>query len=195
MSTRIEQREQRKKEILVAALNLFVEKGYAATKTSDIAQILQISDGLLFHYFPTKEALYRELVAIGLKSTAEPFLGTEMQPIQFFHQIITDFFEAVKMDRTAAKMFVLMEQAQNKNTAPASVYEIAKQVNTIENSVKIIKNGQEDGSIRQGDPLALSYAFWNAFQGVMQALATDSRMPVPETDWIMAILRNPLAEN
>ena len=51
---RKEQKEKRRKEILAVGLDLFVRKGYAATKTQDISQEAGMSEGLLFHYFASK---------------------------------------------------------------------------------------------------------------------------------------------
>ena len=49
METRKEQKEKRRQEILLAGLDLFVTKGYAATKITDIAKQAGMSTGLLFH--------------------------------------------------------------------------------------------------------------------------------------------------
>ena len=49
--TRNEQKEERRKQILFKALELFVTKGFTETKITDIAQSLDISTGLLFHYY------------------------------------------------------------------------------------------------------------------------------------------------
>ena len=51
MDTRKEKKERRRQEILYAALELFVTKGYAATKITDIAKSANMSRGLMFHYF------------------------------------------------------------------------------------------------------------------------------------------------
>ncbi|WP_373552071.1 TetR/AcrR family transcriptional regulator [Haliscomenobacter sp.] len=45
------------KEILAAALKLFVEYGFHGTPTSKIAQEAGVANGTLFHYFKTKEDL------------------------------------------------------------------------------------------------------------------------------------------
>ena len=72
METRKEQKERRKQEIMQAALELFVSKGYAATKITDIAKRANISTGLIFHYFESKENLYEELIQMGLEGTTYP---------------------------------------------------------------------------------------------------------------------------
>ena len=55
---RVEQKEKRRQEILNAGLDLFIQKGYSATRTAEIAKAVDMSEGLLFHYFETKEKLY-----------------------------------------------------------------------------------------------------------------------------------------
>ena len=85
METRKEQKERRRQEILQAGLELFVTRGYAATKIADIAKKVGMSTGLLFHYFESKEKLYEALVQMGLEGTAYPAgLGCS-HAIDFFH--------------------------------------------------------------------------------------------------------------
>ena len=62
--TRKEQKEERRKAILMTALNLFVNRGYYDTKIADIAAAVPMSTGLMFHYFESKEELLLELVKI-----------------------------------------------------------------------------------------------------------------------------------
>lgn len=55
-------KEARPGELLEAALELFVEKGYAATKVEDVATRAGVSKGTLFLYFPSKEDLFKAVV-------------------------------------------------------------------------------------------------------------------------------------
>jgi TetR/AcrR family transcriptional regulator len=59
-------RERRKQarpgELLDAALDLFVEKGFAATRSEEVAARAGVSKGTLFLYFPTKEELFKAVV-------------------------------------------------------------------------------------------------------------------------------------
>jgi TetR/AcrR family transcriptional regulator len=48
--------------LLEAALDLFVEHGYAATRVEAVAQRAGVSKGTLFRYFPSKEALFQAVV-------------------------------------------------------------------------------------------------------------------------------------
>ncbi|MCU0427176.1 MAG: TetR/AcrR family transcriptional regulator [Candidatus Kapabacteria bacterium] len=64
----LEMQEASKAEILQAALELFSTKGFEQTSVSAIAQKAGISQGLMYNYFPSKEAL---LLAIFEKGWAE----------------------------------------------------------------------------------------------------------------------------
>ena len=59
-------RERRKQhrpgELLEAALDLFVEKGFAATRSEEVAARAGVSKGTLFLYFPSKEELFKAVV-------------------------------------------------------------------------------------------------------------------------------------
>jgi len=54
-------REDRKEEILNAALELFAKQGISHTTMQDIARKAEISKGLIYNYFTSKEDLLNEL--------------------------------------------------------------------------------------------------------------------------------------
>jgi AcrR family transcriptional regulator len=60
------QRQRRKdarpQELLDAALSLFVEKGFAATKAEEVATLAGVSKGTLYLYFPSKEELLKAVI-------------------------------------------------------------------------------------------------------------------------------------
>ena len=55
-------KEARPAELLAAALELFVEKGYAGTRLDDVAQRAGVSKGTLYLYFENKEDLFKAVV-------------------------------------------------------------------------------------------------------------------------------------
>ncbi len=59
---REQQAEQRRIQLIDAALELFSERGIEATRVSDIAQAADVSQGLLYHYFPSKDALLAAII-------------------------------------------------------------------------------------------------------------------------------------
>jgi AcrR family transcriptional regulator len=61
-------KEARPQEISAAALELFVERGYAATRLDDVAARAGVSKGTLYLYFANKEDLFKAVVREGLVS-------------------------------------------------------------------------------------------------------------------------------
>ena len=59
---RARRKEARPGELLEAALALFVEKGYAATRVEEVAARAGVSKGTLFLYFPSKAELFKAVV-------------------------------------------------------------------------------------------------------------------------------------
>ena len=59
---RARRKEARPGELLDAALQLFVEKGFASTRVDEVAARAGVSKGTLFLYFPSKEELFKAVV-------------------------------------------------------------------------------------------------------------------------------------
>src|SRR5947207_855680 len=54
--------EDRRSQLLAKALELFAEQGFHGTPTRELAKHAGVSEALVFHHFPTKDALIRALV-------------------------------------------------------------------------------------------------------------------------------------
>ena len=61
-------KESRPQELLDAALELFVEKGFAATRAEEVAKRAGVSKGTLYLYYPSKEELFKAVVRLNLGS-------------------------------------------------------------------------------------------------------------------------------
>lgn len=69
---RTRRKDARPAELLAAALDCFVEKGFAATRMEDIARRARVAKGTFYLYFPSKEAVFEALV----RETLLPRLAT-----------------------------------------------------------------------------------------------------------------------
>lgn len=187
---RTEQREKQRWEILSAALDLFIKKGYAATRIQDIAKAVGMSVGLLYHYFKSKEKLYEELIKIGIAGPNDFINANNDEPLAFFRSTLKNIFHLFKTQPFVTKMFLLMSPAANNDGLPDSVKKLLADHDGIRPSVHIIKKGQRNGSIRKGDPVALSVAFWGAVSGIAELIAIYPDFPVPDSEWLIDILRS-----
>ena len=75
MSQRTRRKEATRAAIAEAARRLFAEKGYAGTRTRDIAEAAGIATGTLFNYAPTKE----DIVLLLWKSSVESLVESGLE--------------------------------------------------------------------------------------------------------------------
>ena len=172
--TRKEQKEERRRTILMTALTLFVERGYNETKIADIAAAVPMSMGLMFHYFESKEDLLLELVR----------MGADVYLTGFLKQV----FSFAKDQPWVFNMFVLMGQVRRPGM-PEAAREIASKVSAIDMMVELIKDGQKAGVFHEGDPLQMSTCFWAAVQGIMEEMSVNKSFEVPDPSWLVAVLK------
>jgi AcrR family transcriptional regulator len=59
---REEKSERSRRAVLDAALHLFSQQGYRATTMREIADRAKVSTGNVYHHFPDKERIFRELI-------------------------------------------------------------------------------------------------------------------------------------
>ena len=191
MVTRQEQRERRRQEILGEALRLFVRKGYAATKVSDIAEAVGMSTGLMFHYFDSKEKLYEELVKLGVEGPMGMVgaMAAEGDALSFFEGAAAGIMGFLRDEPAMADMFVLMGNALIDEAVPEGARTLLAGLDVHTPTAEIVRRGQREGTIREGDPVALSIAFWCAIQGIAEDLALNPDMPCPDSAGIVDIVR------
>lgn len=192
MTTRLEQKEKRREEILEAALDTFIRKGYAGTKISDISKKAKMSTGLMFHYFSSKEELYIELIKLGVFAPTQMLtsIPSELDPLMFFQICAEQTLNFAASSSFTAKMFVLMSSAYYMEDIPEQAKELAIGINFYEELAPLIEKGQKNGSIKQGNPKVLSMTFWTALQGVIEVHALNPTFELPKPEWILDIIKN-----
>jgi AcrR family transcriptional regulator len=65
-SRRAERAADRRQAIIDAALDEFIDRGYAATRLDDVAQRAGVAKGTIYLHFKDKQALFQELVRTAL---------------------------------------------------------------------------------------------------------------------------------
>jgi len=65
--------EDRRRQIVRAAITLFARKGFEGTTTKEIAQAAGVSEALIFRHFPTKQDLYAAIMDQQMKDCRRSF--------------------------------------------------------------------------------------------------------------------------
>ncbi len=178
----------------MAALTLFVEKGYYDTKITDIAAAVPMSVGLMFHYFESKEELLLEVVKMGAEGTkslsrgAAPEIMNKIAPDRYLAGFLKQMFDFAKNEPWIFYMFVLMGQVRRVGM-PEEARKIALSVDAVDFTAKLISKGQKDSVFHKGNARLMSRCFWASVQGIMEEMAMDKAMKAPDPEWIVGMLK------
>jgi AcrR family transcriptional regulator len=110
-SSRQRRKEARPQELLDAALELFVEKGFVATRSEEVAARAGVSKGTLYLYYPSKEELLKAVIRQQLSSEiaagaqqVERFTGPTPQLLQ---EVLSTWWQRI-FDSPASGVFKLV---------------------------------------------------------------------------------------
>lgn len=117
VTKRERRKEARPGELLEAALDLFVEKGFAATRVDEVAARAGVSKGTLFLYFPSKEELFKAVVRENIagrfaewNNELENFAGTTSEVLRYCYQV---WWERIGCTKASGITKLMLSEAQN----------------------------------------------------------------------------------
>ncbi|MGE0315659.1 MAG: TetR/AcrR family transcriptional regulator [Lautropia sp.] len=87
-------KESRPSELLDAALAVFVERGFAATRLEDVAAHAGVSKGTLYLYYANKEELFKAVVRQNIVSLIEQYRASIAQSTRPASELLHDFVHA-----------------------------------------------------------------------------------------------------
>ncbi|CAM3371957.1 TetR/AcrR family transcriptional regulator [Marinicrinis lubricantis] len=97
-----QKKTEKQAKILEAAVEIFSEKGYSATSTSEIAQKAGVAEGTIFRHYKTKKDLLLAIAGpIAVKLVAPFLLNDFVKVIDSPYDRPKDFFRAIAKDRIA----------------------------------------------------------------------------------------------
>ncbi|GGD04735.1 TetR family transcriptional regulator [Thalassobacillus devorans] len=82
-------------KILEAAIEIFAERGYASTSTSEIAKKAGVAEGTIFRHYKTKKELLITIVKPVITKFAVPFFATHFVN-QVFNEKTADYEELLR---------------------------------------------------------------------------------------------------
>lgn len=88
--------DQKREIITRKAVELFATKGFAAASVSDLAQKCKISKSLLYHYYPSKEAILFAAMSEHMDALVQVVCDTKLTkstPEKDFHALTRDLLQ------------------------------------------------------------------------------------------------------
>ena len=158
---RARRKEARPGELIEAALALFVEKGFAATRVEEVAARAGVSKGTLFLYFPSKEDLFkavvRDTVAGRFPEWADELAEFQGDSVELVRYAMHTWWERVGMTPASGITKLVMAEA---STFPeiASFYQNEVVAPGHELIRRILQRGIDRGEFRE---MPLDYAVYS----------------------------------
>lgn len=140
---------KRREQVLEAAARLFAEQGYHGTTVGDVCDELGVGKGVFYWYFPSKEALFSELLQdsllqlrraqqVAISKTEDPVERIELgirSSIEFFRSS-PGFLELIRTAARYDEFSGFVEKGQEIVVADTAAH---------------IKEGIATGRLREGD--------------------------------------------
>lgn len=181
-------KDERRTQILSAALKLFAANGLAATKISDIASASGMSQGLLYHYYNSKEQVYTELIRTAftkLNTACRELEKNPAPPHEKIRMAIRALLDGLTANADTSLYHLLIAQASTSDSVPEETRHIIRENSPVPYEIlsRIFAEGQKDGSIKPYNPDEMAMVFWTSIKGIAlhKAANTDTyRSPDPE---------------
>ena len=147
-------KDARPEEIVAAALEEFVERGFAATRLDDVARRAGVTKGTVYLYFESKEALFRAVIRQTIvpviaqgESIAQSFEGSARDLLE---RLIREYWRLVYETSLAGIPKLMMAEAANFPQLARFYYdEVVTRGHRLLSSV--IERGIKSGEFRSVD--------------------------------------------
>ncbi len=147
-------KDARPQEVLAAALDIFVERGYAATRLDDVAARAGVSKGTLYLYFENKEELFKAVVRENLvpalneaEDYVENYSGSSTDLLREF---ILAWWKRIGETKLSGITKLMMAESGNFPDV-ASFYheEVISRGNAL--IIRVLERGMQSGEFRRID--------------------------------------------
>jgi len=146
--------EDRPREICAAALAVFAEKGFAASKLDEIARRAGVSKGTLYLYFTDKEQLFRavvrEAVVPNVDRLRAELIQTGLPFAQLIRMFLANLVEVTKRVPVGAVAKMVISESRNFPEL-AKVWHDEVVSKALGAMTALIEMAQARGEVRRGD--------------------------------------------
>jgi AcrR family transcriptional regulator len=171
-----------RQQIIDTSIRMFRKRGYEATRIDDIVQTLEISQPTFFRYFPTKDAVLREVGERGYACICERLrseLSSKAGTDERLQRLYVTMAREVEADRKLWQAVVLSGAMDPVRSAELRGHEEAA-VSLLQ---EILAQGQKRGEVTRAFPVVHLAEFMEGlYNTVVRQWAVDLTGPHKLTD-------------
>ena len=166
MVVRADRQADRRRQILEAAVKVFAQKGFHASRVGDIAEEAGIAYGLVYHYFESKEDLLETIFRTTWTEMLARVHEVEQAKVpaaEAVRQVTALILRTWRRDPDLVR--VLVREVTRNQHVQREVEEITSAMEALE---RIVRKGQESGEFRTDlDPRLAAAIFYGALEEVL----------------------------
>lgn len=166
-------RKQRKQEILQAAILVYAEKGYAASEIGEIAERAGLARGLVYHYFKSKQTLFRELYEYmmdGTQRSTKYHFEQEGSAFELFGEYARMVCTQVLEKPAVSRFYTRISLDVHYLYTPEQFSPFEWMKSFMQPMAQAIEKGIHQKTIRPGDASLMAMQFWGAVSQGMNYL-------------------------
>ncbi len=166
MTDRSIAQEEKRRQILDAAVRVFARNGYHSCRVGDITEEAGVAHGLLYHYFTSKEEVLETVFRDTWTEVLDAFTAVESSddpPREQLRHVAAILLRAWRRDPDLVR--VLVREVARSPQVQSKVDELGLAFKTIE---RIVERGQAGGAFRRDlDARFLSWIFYGAIEEIL----------------------------
>lgn len=157
-------KDEKRNDILKAAMELFAEKGFRGTTTRDLATHADVNEAIIFRYFINKTELYRAILEEKVNQNRDEHykeverLAESSDPRVFLEFLGNKFLERHELDSTFMRL-LLFSALERHELADMFLASMAVR----DPMVSYMERQMSEGTFRRLDPQLASRAFLGMF--------------------------------
>ncbi len=186
-------KDERREQILSAALQLFATKGFAATKISDISSVTGISQGLIYHYYKSKDEVFTQLVESAVEKMNTAAMNLEKLQVSAKEKIIiaTDgLLKGLDGNPDTVNYYFLLTQAAISDSFPENARQIILEKNQVKYEImdRIFTQGQKDGTVKNFGTNEMTVLFFSTINGLaLNKAVNKENFTMPDKEIIISM--------
>jgi len=167
------ERQERRERILTAARKVFLKKGYLGATIRDIALKAELSPGLIYHYFDSKDGVYGQICEEAFQILLQTISKTDLSDLSplaklealgksyiNFYIDYPEYFEIISFKEMGFKQVGLSGEIKER------LNHLSVQSLSVLNDV--VMEGVQNGTIQNaGSPWEISISLWSSIEGII----------------------------
>lgn len=183
-------REAMRQRILAGAVVCFATNGFSGTRISDLAKSVGIGQGTLYNYFASKEDVFLAILEESSTRNSASFDALVNAPLpatEKVHALSERMLEQIRQKTNTAYELVLnfrMGEERGSDNEFAASYGYAPTKGLAE----IIRQGQQQGSVIDGDAMLLADYYWGVVHLLAVMLIIHNSPDLVPAAWLTRLL-------